>query len=212
MRLRSVPVIQPSGDLPDLAALAAWAPALAKTFASLSSDIALVIDPSGVIRTVAQGAGDPLAPMVSGWVGRHWADTVSGETRGKIEHLLHEVTTTGIARRREVNHPLQQGAHIPVAYSAIRFGVNGPVLAVGQDLRAIVAIQQRFLESQQEMERGYWRARQVETRYRLLFQVATDAVMVVDGHTLRVLEANQAAARMFDMTGESDRALNVYKA
>ncbi len=190
------------GDLPDLAALAAWAPELAKTFVSLSSDIALVIDGTGVIRNVAQGEADPLAPTAYDWVGRPWADTVSGETRTKIERLLEEVSTTGIARRREVNHLFGPGVSIPVAYSAIRFGANGPVLATGRDLRHVAAIQQRFLDSQQEMERGYWRARQAETRYRLLFQVATDAVLVVDGHTLRILEANKAASDMFDIAGE----------
>ena len=67
---------------------------------------------------------------------------------------------------------------MPVAYTAIRLGEHGPVLAVGRDMRAIAAIQERFIETQQDMERGYWNARQAESRYRLLFQVATDAVMV----------------------------------
>jgi len=52
------------------------------------------------------------------------------------------------------------------------------------------------------MERSYWRARQSETRYRLLFQVATDAVVVIDAHTLRILEANHAASRMLDIPAE----------
>ena len=191
-----------TGELPDLGALARWAPELAKTFVSLSSDIALVIDRGGVIRSIAQGDVDPLAPAAYEWVGRRWVDTVSGDTRSKIETLLQEVADTGIARRREVTHQLQPGVSIPVAYSAIRFGEDGPVLATGRDLRAIAAIQQRFLDSQQEMERGYWRARQSETRYRLLFQVATDAVLVVDANTLCILEANHAASQMFDLSGE----------
>jgi len=187
---------------PDLAALSPWAPELAKTFASLASDIALVIDADGVIRNVAQGGADPIAPGAWQWVGRPWIDTVSGETRSKIETLLKEVAATGIARRREVNHPLGADKSIPVAYTAIRLGVNGPVLAAGRDLRAIAAIQQRFVESQQDMERGYWQARQAEARYQLLFQVATDAVFVVDGETLKIVEANHAAASMWNLTTE----------
>ena len=189
-------------DRPDLAALSQWAPELAKTFVSLASDIALVIDDDGVIRNVAQGGADPIAPGAYQWVGRAWIDTVSGETRPKIENLLKEVTATGIARRREVNHPLGADTSIPVAYTAIRLGENGPVLAVGRDLRTIAAIQKRYVESQQEMERGYWQARQAEARYQLLFQVATDAVMVVDGETLHIVEANQAAATLFDAPAE----------
>jgi transcriptional regulator PpsR len=190
------------GDRPDLAALSAWAPELAKTFVSLASDIALVIDDDGVIRNVAQGGAEPIAPSAYQWVGRPWIDTVSGETRPKIENLLKEVTATGIARRREVNHPLSPDNSIPVAYTAIRLGENGPVLAVGRDLRTIAAIQKRYVESQQELERGYWQARQAEARYQLLFQVATDAVIVVDGETLAIIEANQAAATLLSASAE----------
>ena len=187
---------------PDLAALSPWAPELAKTFVSLASDIALVIDDDGVIRNVAQGGADPIAPGAYQGVGRAWIDTVSGETRPKIENLLREVGATGIGRRREVNHPLGADGSIPVAYTAIRLGLNGPVLAVGRDLRTIAAIQQRYVESQQEIERGYWQARQAEARYQLLFQVATDAVIVVDGETLEIVEANQAAATLLGANPE----------
>lgn len=187
---------------PDLAALSAWAPELAKTFVSLASDIALVIGDDGVIQNVAQGSAEPIAPSAFDWVGRAWIDTVSGDTRPKIENLLREVAATGIARRREVNHPLSAEVSIPVAYTAIRLGAHGPVLAVGRDLRAIAAIQQRYVESQQDLERGYWQARQAEVRYQLLFQVATDAVMVIDAESLHVIEANQAAGKLFGVAPE----------
>jgi transcriptional regulator PpsR len=189
-----------AAERPDLAALSQWAPELAKTFVTLASDIALVIDDDGVIRNVAQGHTEPLAPSANDWIGRAWIDTVSGETRPKIANLLKEVVATGIARRREVNHPLGSDASIPVAYTAIRLGENGPVLAVGRDLRTIAAIQQRFVESQQDLERGYWQARQSEARYQLLFQVATDAVIVIDSETFLIAEANQAAATLFGCT------------
>ena len=189
-------------DRLDLAALSAWAPELARTFVSLASDIALVIDQNGVIRNVAQGVAEPIAPGAQHWVGRPWIDTVSGDTRPKIEHLLKDVAATGIGRRREVNHPLSAQNSIPVAYTAIRLGEDGLVLAVGRDLRVVAAIQQRYVDSQQEMERGYWQARQAEARYQLLFQVATDAVLVVDGETLEIVEVNQAAAALLNASAE----------
>jgi transcriptional regulator PpsR len=80
----------------------------------------------------------------------------------------------------------------------VRLGAAGPVLAVGRDLRAVAAIQQRFIDAQQEMERDYWQRRQAESRYRLLFQVARDAVLVLDAETLRIGEANPMAGALFD--------------
>ena len=189
-------------DQHDLSALSELAPELARTFVSVASDIALVLDANGVIRDVALGGREPVTASANAWVGRPWADTVTSDTRLKIEQLLQEVSTNGVSRRREVNHPSPTGLDIPVAYAAIRLGEGGPVLAVGRDLRAVAAIQQRFVESQEELERDYWKRRQAESRYRTLFQVATDAVLVVDAATLRVVEANQAAAQLFDLSIE----------
>lgn len=183
-------------DAPDLGALSELAPQLAQTFASIASDIALVIDAGGVIRHMATGA-DPIAGSGADWVGKPWAETVSGGTRKKIEQLLLEAHTDGVTRRREVSHPTLGGLDVPVAYTAIRLGRDGPVLAVGRDLRAVAAIQERFVVAQQDMERHYWQQRQSESRYRLLFQVATDAVMVINAETLQVVEANAAAALLF---------------
>lgn len=186
----------------DLSPLSELAPELATTLASIAGDIALVIDAGGVIRNVAVGAA-ALTPSAGEWVGRPWAETVTSDTRLKIEQLLQEVSSSGVSQRREVNHPGGGGGlDIPVAYAAIRLGAQGPVLAVGRDLRAIAAIQQRFVESQQEMERDYWKRRQADQRYRQLFQVATDAVMVVDALTMNIVEANRAAAKLFDLAAD----------
>lgn len=191
-------MIDPAREKPDIERLASFAPELAQTFASLTTDIALILDDGGIIRSVSNGGSTAMASTTREWVGRAWADTVTGETRSKIEQILKEVSSTGLARRREINHPSDQG-NISVAYTAMRLGKNGPMLAVGRDLGAMAAIQQRFIKTQQEMERSYWQLRQDEARYRLLFQVATDAVMVVDSLNLEILEANQAAAQLLDM-------------
>lgn len=179
----------------DLSGLSELAPELAATLAAIASDIALVVDSDGIIRNVALGAG-PLNSSTDDWVGRAWVDTVTSETRRKIEQLLEEVGARGVAQRREVNHRSRSGSDIPMTYAAIRLGEDGPVLAAGRDLRAIAAIQQRFLQTQQEMEHDYWSRRQAEARYRLLFQVATDAVLVVDAETLSILDTNPAANRL----------------
>lgn len=186
---------QPPSDLADLSLLSGLAPELASTFVKVASDIALVIGDDGVIRNVVEG---PM-PVQSGgtpWVGRPWVDTVTQETRRKVEMLLHEAKTSGVSRRRELNHPAAGGTSIPVSWAAVRLGAHGPVLAVGRDLRSVAAIQQRFLDAQHEMERDYWQRRQSESRYRLLFQVARDAVLVLDAQSLTILDANPTAAAL----------------
>jgi transcriptional regulator PpsR len=180
----------------DLGPLSGSAAELAEAFVSLSSDIALVIDAQGIVRSVAQNLNAPIAASADDWVGRPWAETASADTRRKIELMLDDLKSDGMARRREINLVGERDGGVPVAFAALRLGAQGPVLAVGKDLRAVSAIQQRFLDAQQELERGYWRTRQAESRYRLLFQVATDAVLTVDARSLRVIEGNHAAASL----------------
>ena len=155
-----------SPDLAELAAVAAFAPALAQAFASLACDMALVLDAQGVITRVAHSPSSNLLAATADWVGRPLADTVTPDTRHKIDSLLGEVVNLGLARRREVNLPVQEGPTIPVAYTALRLGPDGPALAVGHDLRAVALMQQRFMRVQQELERGYGLALQAGARGR----------------------------------------------
>lgn len=180
--------------------LSEWAPELARTMVSLGGDIALVIDDRGVVQRVDQRASTPLATDAHTWVGHHWTETVTRESRPKVERLMAEASHTCATRKREVNHPASGGTTVPVAYTAMRLGARGPILAVGRDLGISAALQQKFIGAQREMERNYAHARQAEARYRLLFQVATDAVIVVDGTTLNIIEANQSASELFDLS------------
>lgn len=164
-----------------------------------ASDIALVLDEAGVIRDITLGQTDQPIEESRTWLGIGWADTVTVESRSKIEEMLREAVADGVSRRRQVNHVSPSGNDIPVAYTAIRVGRGqNSVVAVGRDLRAVSALQQRLIEAQQSLERDYWRMRHIETRYRLLFQVSTEAVLMVDASTLKVVEANPAAAQLFD--------------
>jgi hypothetical protein len=109
------------------------------------------------------------------WLGRPWIDTVTVESRPKIEALLAEAGSDQ-PRARQVNHSVADREDIPVLYSAVPVGDDGRLVAVGRDLRPVALLQQRLVEAQQSMEREYSRLRHAETRYRLLFHLASEAV------------------------------------
>ncbi len=169
----------------------------AASLLAVAGDVAVLVDPSGVIRDVNLAPGESTFDMSADWVGRMWPDTVTSETRLKIETLLREVATKGISKRRQVNHITANGGEVPIAYTAVRIGKDGSVVAVGRDMRHLSSLQQRLVEAQQAMERDYWRLRHVETRYRLLFQLASDGILVIDAGTMKVLDANAAAGQIF---------------
>jgi transcriptional regulator PpsR len=168
----------------------------AATLIAAAADVALVVDSDGVIRDVAFGSDDLSREGYAKWLGQPWVDTVTAESRPKVEALLRDAALNVRSRVRHVNHTSSRGADVPVLYSAVQIGDKNRVVAVGRDLRAISALQQRLVEAQQSMERDYWRLRQVETRYRLLFQMASEAVLIVDASTEKVVEANPAAGEL----------------
>ncbi|MEM9145136.1 MAG: transcriptional regulator PpsR [Pseudomonadota bacterium] len=174
----------PSNDAETLGAIIATA-----------SDIALVIDAQDRIQDFAAGIEGIEGTTFSDWVGRSVEDIVTTESRPKIREMLETARRGDIARWREINHPitLDEG-DFPVRYCAVRADEGGSVLLLGRDLRAMAALQRRLVSVQQSLERDYARLLQMETRYRLLFQSATEAFLIVDGQTLRILEANDAAA------------------
>jgi transcriptional regulator PpsR len=185
--------------------LAALGPANTASLIAAAADVALLVDRDGVIRDVSVGSGELGALGHAEWIGRPWSETVTVESRPKVEALLHDAGVKPPAQRwRHINHPTPQGTDVPVLYSTIQAGPKGQVVAIGRDLRQIASIQQRLVAAQQSMERDYLRLRQLEARYRALFQSVSEAVLIADAITLKVIEANPAADRLF---GEHTRRL-----
>ena len=168
---------------------------------SAASDLALVIDDKGVVRDVALSNDEIAADVPQSWLGRPWVETVTPESRPKILEILKETSARSLPKWRQVNHPWTGGTDLPVRYSAIQVGRGGRILALGRDLRSMAQLQQRLVDAQQSMEREYARLRSAETRYRALFQMATEAIAIVDATTLRIIEVNSAADRTFGAPG-----------
>ena len=158
-----------------------------------AGDIAIVMDDKGVIRDLTFGNDDLPREWSDQWIGRPWAETVTVESRIKIDSMLSEARAGIPPRWRHVNHPLPRSADIPIQYSVVQIGAEGRMVAVGRDLRPSAALQQRLVEAQQTMERDYARLRHVEMRYRLLFQMTPEAILIADAATQKIVEANPAA-------------------
>lgn len=172
-------------------------PQLAADLVANTGDLAVIVDRTGVVRAVVATDAELREAGIEQWVGQHWAQTVTVETRTKVDALLRDASSKSQGRRRQVNHVLPGGNDLPVSYTVMRVGRDGAFVAAGRDMRTMSALQQRLVEAQQAMERDYWRLRHVETRYRLLFQFAAETILVVDSATMRVMDANAAAGKLF---------------
>ena len=170
----------------------------AATLIAAAADVAIVLDSAGVVRDVAFQSDDLSADLdgFAAWIGHPWIESVTVESRPKVETLLREAGSKATPRWRHLNHPSARGPDVPILYSAVRLGSDGRAVAFGRDLRAISALQQRLVTAQQSMERDYSRLRHVEMRYRLLFQMSAEAIMIIDAATQKVVEANPAAGQL----------------
>jgi len=159
----------------------------------VTSDLALVIDKDGVVQDVSVKKDDLASLACHNWIGQAWVDTVTQESRGKVQDMLASASDGGELRWRHVNHPSSQGPDLPMQYALVKFESDGRFLALGRDMEALAALQRRLVETQQAMERDYLRLRHIETRYRILFDTSIEAVMLVDSNSLRVTEVNLSA-------------------
>lgn len=171
----------------------------ASTLLTVSSDVTLVLHagPKAVIADVAFGS-DELAQELKGNLraGKSLYDLVTVESRPKIDGLMKDARGEAPPRWRQVNQLNGDGGEIPITYSAVSVGQRGCLVVLGRSMRRMAMMQGQLIDAQRSMEREYSRLRQVETRHRLLFQVAAEAVVIVDGSSGKIAEANPAAIEM----------------
>lgn len=171
-----------------------------------ASDVALVVDDEGVIRDMAIGSAELAEDGAADWLGRKWEDTVLPDSRHKVLELLSDGGKWSGSPWRQLNQKTGRG-DVAMRYLAIRAGPGRGTIAVGRDARGDAALQQKLIQAQQAIERERLRSRQTESRYRLLFGLSREAVLVLDAGSRTVIEANQAAEKLLGRTGLVGKSL-----
>ena len=163
-----------------------------------ASDIAIIIE-NGLVKDVAIASEElRRTGFAEGWIGRPWVDTVTAESRTKIEALLTTPEGKGPVRPRQVNHPSGGIRDVPVAYRTVRAQARGPLIALGRDLREVADLQQKLVKAQQDIERDYARLRKAEARYKMVFEAVAEPILIVTSDDLLIEAANRAAGKLLD--------------
>lgn len=150
----------------------------------------LILDEHGIVRDMAIEDEHLAREVGSAWLDQPLMDTVTVESRGKVRTMLDNVD--GRSVRQEINHTLGDD-DLPVRYAMVRLAPGGPLAALGRDLRDIARLQQQLVEANLAVERDYALHRATEIQFRVLFQNATDAVVIADASSRRILDANPVA-------------------
>lgn len=163
-------------------------------------DVTLLLDSQGVIQEATLSKSLELE-TVGEWIGRRWDETVVDAGADKVRRMVDDARTSRVSVFRQITQRFPSGLELLMEYTTVRLGGNAGLLAIGKSLQAVADLQFRLIAAQQAMERDYWKLREVETRYRLLFEASNEAVLLVRADNLQVVEANPAAREALGLEG-----------
>jgi transcriptional regulator PpsR len=161
------------------------------------SDVTLAVDAGGLVTHVSPSKALDDERAWHGLVGRRWRDVVLPDSRGKVDQLLKEARARSVTSPREINLDVDGVGRVPMRFVGAQ-AAQDRVVAVGRDLRVAAALQQQIVSTQQALDLEYQRLRQADIRYRVLFHVSAEGVLVVRGEDRVIVEANPAASSLLD--------------
>ncbi len=164
----------------------------AASLLALSVDLVLVMNGSGVIESVFNGSKS-IANNTQSLIGKKWLDTVAIDSQPKVNALLKTSEDESEQKWRQVNQEIEGSPSLPIQFSTIYFPKANKLIAIGKDLSSIATLQQKLVESQQEIERDYANLHSIQNRYIQLFNNIDQAYLIVDSQTLKILEVNKSA-------------------
>ena len=159
-------------------------------------DLAVVLDVDGRLQRVETYSEEVSSELSQCWPGQTLEQLVVDSDRERVNEALQQARA-GEVKRVDVSHPLpgdQQPMTVQYQLKVLDGGER--FLALGRDMRPTLNLRHQLVNAQQALEQDYWRLRQLETRYRRLFDMVGDAVLIVDALSHRVLEANPRANEM----------------
>lgn len=186
-------------SLPDLKLPELDARTLAQ-FLSAAADLTLIISADDIIADVSHGLRDEAAASVSTWRGLSIASVVQPAELPALQAFLSAARAGKPQKRVDLSHALAGAGDFPVRYSAFRVDGGDRIVLVGRDLRPMADLQSQLLESRQALEQNARKRERSEAQYRLLFETAAEAMVVVDPQTGRIRDANPRAATLLGHT------------
>ncbi len=162
-----------------------------------AADISLLVSSEGRVTAVMINPHHPAFGQLEGWVGKHFNDIVTEESREKFNRRLKAIAAPDAKSLVvEVNHLGSAMWEFPIRYTMHRIEKGKSILMLGRDMRAIAEMQQQLVMAQIALERDYETQREMDTRYRVLMEATRDAMILLAMNTGRIVDVNAAAAAM----------------
>ena len=169
-----------------------------------SSDIAVMIDQNGTIKSVLVNQAEQYYGDLSHWEGKNITKFLTRESIPKFEGALDKLNSgKTILHSIELNHQDNARWQFPVRYNAHLVGQNNNVLLLGRDLRTISETQQQLVKAQIAVEKSHEERKEYDAHYRSLFSTASEPIFVLDAKTGNIRQANPAACTLLSQDIEA---------
>jgi transcriptional regulator PpsR len=162
-----------------------------------SSDIAVMIDLKGSIKSVLVNQSEQYYGDLSHWEGKNITKFLTMDSIPKLERALDKLNSgQTILHSIELNHQDNAKWQFPVRYNAHLVGQNDNILLLGRDLRSISETQQQLVKAQIAVEQSHEERKEYDAHYRSIFSTANEPIFVLDAKTGKIRQANPAACTL----------------
>jgi len=161
------------------------------------ADVCLVTTAQGQVLAGAAKAGTSLEAEVTRWCGEPLADLIDAPSGQKLAKRLADMNSHGFAGGHlwaELMHVTSSRENVPVRYALHPIKGRAHVLMLGQDQRPTIEMQQLLLNAQIALERDHEAQREIDTRYRLLMDFSSDAIVLVSVGSGQIVDINHNAS------------------
>jgi len=170
---------------------------------STRPDLTLILDAEGLIEEAIAGAS-LVDEDLEAWIGQRWDTTVADVGPTKVRRLLETARDQRVCGFSQINQRLPSGRELLMEFSAVRSDTEHcGIVAIGKNLGLVVEQQQKLLATQQNIEREYWKLRDIESRYRAMITSTSEAVVLVREDDLTIVEVNAQARQLLNLNGDS---------
>jgi transcriptional regulator PpsR len=165
--------------------------------ARASADISFVLDDLGSIQDIYSDNKN-LAKQISGdLIGKKWSEVVEPDSRTKVQRLLDDASPDTISKFRQINMiGNERNIALPMMCASIKTSSNKKIIVIGRDITEVSRLQQNLVSAQKEISQNYLQISQLEERFRSIFEIGTESIVIVKADdAYPIIEMNKNAIK-----------------
>ena len=165
--------------------------------ARASADISFVLDDLGSIQSIYSDNKNLAKQISEDLIGKKWSEVVEPDSRKKVQSLLDDASSDTISKFRQINMiGNERNIALPMMCASIKTSSNQKIIVIGRDITEVSRLQQNLVSAQKEISQNYLQISQLEERFRSIFEIGTESIVIVKADdAYPIVEMNRNAIK-----------------